>query len=176
MKLGIIGAGNVGGTLGSRLAQAGHSVTFSAKDSTSPKMTELLEKAGHNARAASAQDAVSESDMVLLATPWEAAQEIVQSIKNWDGKIIIDATNPLLPGLAGLSVGTSTSAAEMIAQWAPQAKVVKAFNTVGANVMANPAFHDHKVALLIAEMTRTPRGTPMHLPRNSDSTPSTPGL
>jgi NADPH-dependent F420 reductase len=147
MKLGIIGAGNVGGALGTRLAQAGHAVIFSAKDSKSPKMSDLLARAGHNACAASAEEAVSASDMILLATPWEVTQEIVESIKGWEGKIIIDATNPLAPALAGLSVGTTTSAAEMIAKWAPRAKVVKAFNTVGANVMANPVFPDHKVAL-----------------------------
>lgn len=56
------------------------------------------------------------------------------------GKVLIDATNPLLPNLAGLEVGTSSSGAELIASWAPGARVVKAFNTFGANVMATPEF------------------------------------
>lgn len=147
MKIGIIGAGNVGGTLGSRWAKAGHTVVFSATDPSSPKMVELIAKAGPNARAASTLEAVDASDIVVLATPWEAVQEIVEAAKSWEGKIVIDATNPLLPQLAGLSVGTTTSAAEAVAKWAPGAKVVKAFNTVGANIMADPEFAGHKVAL-----------------------------
>ena len=147
MKLGIIGAGNVGGTLGSRWAKGGHTVVFGVKDPQSPKMKELLAQAGPNARVASTQEAVDAADIIVLATPWEAAQEIVDSTKGWDGKIIVDAINPLLPQLAGLSLGTTTSAAESIAKWAPKAKVVKAFNTVGANVMANPQFPNHKVAM-----------------------------
>ncbi len=147
MKLGIIGAGNVGGTLGSRWPQAGHTIVFSAKDPQSPKIRELLEKAGPNARVASIQEAVDASDIVVLATPWEAAQEIIETTKGWGGKIIVDAMNPLLPQLAGLSLGTTTSAAESIAKWAPKAKVVKAFNTVGANIMEKPEFPGHKVAM-----------------------------
>ncbi|HEY3741966.1 MAG TPA: NADPH-dependent F420 reductase [Bryobacteraceae bacterium] len=147
MKLGIIGAGNVGGTLGTRWAQAGHTVVFSSSDLTSAKMKQVLEKAGSNASAASVQDTVAASEIVVLATPWEAVEDIVKTTPGWDGKIIIDATNPLLPALSGLALGTTTSAAEMVAGWAPRAKVVKAFNTVGANIMADPKFPGHKVAL-----------------------------
>lgn len=53
---------------------------------------------------------------------------------------MIDATNPLLPGLTGLEIGTATSGAEQVAAWTRGARVVKAFNTVGANVMADPSF------------------------------------
>jgi len=63
------------------------------------------------------------------------------------GKIMIDATNPLLPDLSGLAVPASTSGAEMVAQWAKGAKVVKAFNTVGANVMADPTFKEGPVIM-----------------------------
>lgn len=56
------------------------------------------------------------------------------------GKVLIDATNPLLADLSGLAVGANTSGAEMVASWAPGARVVKAFNTIGANIMANTKF------------------------------------
>jgi len=148
MNIGIIGTGNVGGTLGTRWAQAGHKVVFGTREPQAQKTTELLSKAGSNARSAWVQEAVDGSEVVLLATPWEAAEEIVKSTRGLDGKILMDATNPLLPQLAGLTLGTTTSAAEMIATWAPGAKVVKAINTVGYNIMANPDFgKDKKVTM-----------------------------
>ena len=65
------------------------------------------------------------------------------------GKILIDAINPLLAGLAGLAIGGDTSAGEAIAEWAKGARVVKAFNTVGFNIMimADPSFPQGDVAL-----------------------------
>ncbi len=140
MNVGIIGTGSVGGTLGARWAQGGHAVVFGTREPQSDKLLELLSKAGARARAASVQEAVDASDVILLATPWEAMQEILDGTKGLAGKILIDAINPLLPKLAGLSLGTTTSAAEQIAQWAPGAKVVKAINTVGYNIMENPDF------------------------------------
>ena len=140
MNIGIIGSGNVGGTLGARWAEKGHKVIFGSRDPESEKMKESVSKAGRNARAAHIQEAVDASDVILLATPWEATQELLESTKGLAGKIVIDATNPLLAGLDGLSIGTTTSAGEQVAQWAKQARVVKAINTVGFNIMANPDF------------------------------------
>ena len=65
------------------------------------------------------------------------------------GKILLDCTNPLLPGLGGLEVGQNTSGAESVAQWAPGARVVKIFNTVGYNIMANPAFGNERASMLL---------------------------
>jgi len=147
MKIGILGSGNVGGTLGSRWAQRGHEVIFGTRRPDSEEIRELLAGAGTNARAASSAEAVAASDVVLVSTPWPATREILAACGSFEGKVLVDATNPLLPGLAGLEVGTSTSAGEMIAEWAPGAKVVKAFNTIGYNVMANPAFGGEKALL-----------------------------
>jgi len=140
MKIGIIGSGNVGGTLGSRWAQAGHDVVFGSRNPTSDEMRQLAAKAGPNARAASFKEATQESELLLLATPWPAAKAVIEGLGDLAGKLLIDAINPLLPNLAGLECGTTTSAAEQVAGWARNAKVVKAFNTVGFNIMANPAF------------------------------------
>ncbi len=63
------------------------------------------------------------------------------------GKIIIDASNPLLPDLTGLDCGTTTSGGEQVAAWAHDAKVVKALNSVGYNIMAQPAFGSDRPAL-----------------------------
>lgn len=140
MKIGVIGAGHVGGTLGVRWARNGHAVTLSARDLHSPQMQALLRQAGGAARAAGPQETVMASDIILLATPFPAAREAIATLGNLVDKVLIDATNPLLSDLSGLAMGTTISGAEQIAVWGRGAKVVKAFNTVGYNIMENPAF------------------------------------
>jgi 8-hydroxy-5-deazaflavin:NADPH oxidoreductase len=144
MNIGIIGSGNVGGTLGTRWAQAGHQVIFGSRNPGSDEMQQLIAKSGghqgRSARAASLADAARSSEVLLLATPWPATKAVLQGLGDLAGKVLIDAVNPLLPDLSGLELGTTTSAAERVAAWVPGAKVVKAFNTVGFNIMANPAF------------------------------------
>lgn len=140
MQIGIIGSGNVGGTLGVRFAAAGHTVVFASRNPGSVEMTELVVRAGNGATADTAAATVAASEVILLSTPWPATREIVEGLGSLEGKVLIDATNPLLPRLEGLEYGTTTSGAEQVAAWAPGARVVKAFNTIGSNIMANPAF------------------------------------
>ncbi len=103
---------------------------------------------GPNASAATAAQTVADSDVTLLSTPWPATQGALAAAGSLAGKILIDATNPLLPNLAGIEFGTTTSGAEHVATWAPGARVVKAFNTIGNNIMADPLFDGKSVALL----------------------------
>ncbi len=140
MKIGIIGSGNVGGALGARWAKGGHQVVFGSRDPGASDMRQLLARSGANARAATLPEAARAGDVLLLATPWPATREILEGLGNLAGKILIDATNPLLPDLSGVAVGATTSGAEQVAGWAGGAKVVKAFNTVGSNIMENAAF------------------------------------
>jgi 8-hydroxy-5-deazaflavin:NADPH oxidoreductase len=147
MNIGVIGAGNVGGTLGKRWAKNGHRLVFASGHPNSEKMQRLIAEAAPNARCGSDADAAKSSEVVLVSTPWDAAQEALQSAGDLSGKILIDATNPLLPGLEGLSFGCNISAGEKLAEWARGAKVVKAFNTVGSNIMADPQFEAGRVAM-----------------------------
>jgi len=149
VKIGIIGAGNIGGTLGRAWAAKGHAVVFGARDPRGPKVQELVKATGGKARAASPAEAAAHGEVVLLATPWAAAQAALRGAGDLTGKILVDATNPLRPDLSGLTLGHTTSAAEEVARWAPGAKVVKAFNTIGAQHMANPRFGTQSASMLV---------------------------
>lgn len=146
MKIAVLGTGNVGGTLGRRWAKAGHEVCFGSRYPDSEKVRGLL-AAAPGTTAAPLAAAVANGDLILLAVPWATAQETIASLGDISGKILIDCINPLNATFNGLTHGHTTSAAEMISSWAPTAKVVKAFNTVGAKVMADPQFGSHLATL-----------------------------
>ena len=147
MTIGIIGSGNVGGTLGTRWAKAGHDIVYGTRDPQANDIKQLLARAGGKARAATLQEAARAGDVLLLGMPWNATQSVPEGLGDLSGKPLIDATNPLLADLSALETGTTTSGAEKVAAWARGAKVVKAFNTVGANIMANPSFGAERPAL-----------------------------
>jgi predicted dinucleotide-binding enzyme len=139
-QIAILGAGNVGGALGRVWAGQGHDVVFGVSDPKSPKVTAALSALQGKARAASNAEAAGPAGVVVLSVPWPAAQEALRAAGSLAGKILIDCTNPLAANLQGLSVGLTTSAAEQVAGWAPGAKVVKAFNTLGAVNFGNAQF------------------------------------
>ena len=141
MKIAIIGAGRVGGALGTALRPKGHDIVYGVR---APERSQE-----HNAK--SVAGAISGSDVVIMATPWSAAESLVcEHAWSLAGKILIDATNPLSPNASGLAVGFDTSGAEMLQSQAPEARVFKAFNSVGADVLANPRFADTSAAMFVA--------------------------
>jgi len=140
MRIGIIGAGNVGSTLGSRWAKLGHEVIYGVRSGREKALGELLAQSGPTARAACVAEAARASEVVLLATRWEATEQAIIDCESLAGKMVIDPTLPLFPDFSGLSAGASTSGGEIVAGWAAGARVVKAFNHMGANIMADPVF------------------------------------
>ncbi len=149
MNITIIGSGNVGSALGQRWAALGHQVVYGSRDPQSEKLQAVIKASGTNARAATIQEAIAASEIIVLATPWDATVRLIESIPSWAGKLIIDTTNPLNPGLQGLAVGHTTSAAEVIARKASGAHVVKAFNSTGANNMLDPNYNGQAASMLI---------------------------
>ena len=150
MKIAVIGTGNVGSTLGVAWAKRGHEVAFGSRDPQSTGMLKLVVDAGQTATVTTSPEAAAGAEVVVLATPWDVTEAVVVSLGDLTGKIVIDCTNPLKPGLAGLAVGGDTSGAERIAAVATGARVVKAFNTTGARNMADPAYGGGRLVMLIA--------------------------
>ena len=149
MKIGILGAGNVGGTLGNAWARKGHDVFFGVPSPKDAKAQELLKTIGARARAGTVSEAAAASDLVVLATPWPATQEAIQAAGNFAGKVVIDCTNPLKPDFTGLTIGHTTSGAEQVAEWAKGAAVFKAFNQTGFNNMSNPVFDGQRAVIFV---------------------------
>jgi 8-hydroxy-5-deazaflavin:NADPH oxidoreductase len=156
VNIGIIGSGNVGGTLGMAWAGRGHQILFSY--SRDPKKLEgLVASAGPNASAGSPAEAAQFGEVIVLAVPWPAVDDALQAAGSLAGKILIDCTNPLTSDLSGMEIGHTTSAAEEIARRASGARVVKAFNSIGAANMANPVFGSQRATMFFCGTTRPPR-------------------
>lgn len=148
MNIGIIGSGNVGKALGENWVKHGHKVLFSYSRELE-KLASYARSLGSNASVGTPAEAARFGEVVVLATPWPVAQEALRAAGPLDGKILIDCTNPLKADLSGLAIGHTTSAAEEIARWAPGARVVKAFNTTGAENMSHPRFGSARASMFI---------------------------
>jgi 8-hydroxy-5-deazaflavin:NADPH oxidoreductase len=105
--------------------------------------------AGPRGRVGTVAEAAEFGEVVVLATPWSGTEATVRAAGDLTGKVVIDCTNPLKSDLSGLEVGHVTSGAEQVAAWAPGAMVVKAFNTTGFNVMANPAIKGVRTVMFV---------------------------
>lgn len=136
MKVTVIGAGNMGAAFVKQLTRAGHQVSVTAR---SPAKAQALAQAHAGATAIATADAAAQADVLILATAYADAVPALQSVGDLSGKVVIDISNPLTPDYMGLTLGHSTSAAEEIAKAIPGAQVVKAFNTVFAQVLADGA-------------------------------------
>ncbi|AXA37091.1 Putative reductase [Candidatus Sumerlaea chitinivorans] len=135
MRIGIVGSGRMGGGLGRLWAHAGHEVMFSDVRGLE-EMRALAEEVGHGARAGSIRETAAWCDIVLLATHWAQCKSALEECGSLEGKILIDIINPVKPDFSDLEFGFTTSASEEIARLVPQARVVKALNTIPSPVLA----------------------------------------
>ncbi len=136
MKVTVVGAGNMGSAFVKQLTRAGHQVSVTARDSAKAA---AVAAAHPGARAVATAGAAVGADAVVLATSYADAAAALQAVGDLQGKVVIDITNPLTADYMGLTLGHSTSAAEEIAKAVPGADVVKGFNTLFAQVLAEGA-------------------------------------
>jgi predicted dinucleotide-binding enzyme len=137
MKIGIIGAGGIGQAFAGQVVKAGYEVIVS--NSRGPEsLTAVVSQLGPRARAGTRQE-VAQANVVVLSVNWEHVRAALSDVPAWNGRILIDATNPVVqPGFRLADLNGSTSS-EIVASLAPGARVVKVANTlVRAMLAADP--------------------------------------
>lgn len=144
MKIAVIGTGNVGGALASKWAAQAHEIHLGVRDVTNFKGKELLSNS--NTAAYTVAEAVERSNVILLSTPATATVEVVKSLGDTTGKIIIDAMN-IIMGRGPVGYQTTSDA---ILDHTQTKDVVKCFNTTGFNNMYNPDYGGIALDLFVA--------------------------
>ena len=146
MKTGIIGSGIVGQVLAAGFLKHGHEAMLGTRDPKKPDVQKWL-AATPGARVGTFADAAKFADLAVLATAGSAAESALELAgpAHLSGKTLIDATNPIaekppVEGVLSYFTGPNDSLGERVQAKAPEAHVVKAFNSVGNALMINPSF------------------------------------
>jgi 8-hydroxy-5-deazaflavin:NADPH oxidoreductase len=146
MKIGIIGKGNVGTALAKGLSRAGHEIKFGHRDPKEP-----------------VEEAAKWGDVIILAVPFDNISDAAKTVGSLaDGKTLIDVTNALDKNW-DLAIGFTTSAAEKLKSYLPNARVVKAFNTVLAQNQSSGRINNEQLSLFVAGDDKEAKQTVMQL-------------
>jgi NADPH-dependent F420 reductase len=136
MNVAIIGAGNVGRALANAATKAGHQVVITAR---TPEHAQAVASETGAQFAAGNSEAASTAEVVILAVPATSAEAVANEIRGVvPGKTVVDVSNRMAYGTNGPTIDNGPSNAERLAQWLPEANVVKAFNTIFASNDTDP--------------------------------------
>ena len=150
LKIGVIGSGRVGGTLGGVWAKAGHPVMFSSLDLEADK--KLAASVGANARAGATRDAAQFGDVLLISVPYAALPAVGRDLGELlKGKIVIDTSNPIVARDGDMAVAAREKGAGITSQeYLPGAKIVRAFNAIGYARMGEASKDKGRVGMPMA--------------------------
>ena len=155
MRVGVLGSGQVGQRLAAGFRSRGHEVMIGSRDPAKPELVQWLSGEGAGIEAGTFAAAAAHGELVVLAVLGNAAEQAIAGAgrENFSGKVVIDAMNPL--DFSGgfppkLSITGEDSLGERVQRALPDAKVVKAFNTIGNAYFVDPVFSDGEPTMLIA--------------------------
>jgi NADPH-dependent F420 reductase len=150
----MLGAGRLGSVLGKGWAAAGHTVIYGSRTPAAIRVTNLVRETGPRASATTLKDAAARASIVMFALPWEPVKDLVPTLGDLSGKVIMDpmiyvARSKEEPDPA-VAACNPASLAEQLQSWVPAAKVVKAFSTIAAKSIADPARAGGPVSIALA--------------------------
>lgn len=148
MKVAIIGTGNMASGLANALAASQHEVVIGSRDPA--KAAALAEKIGQGAQGGGIAAAAALAEVVILAIPFAGAADVLKEAGDLADKVLVDISNPISDDYKSLVIGHTTSAAEEIRALAPKAKVVKAFNTIFAQLLPIEARQGKSLQVFVA--------------------------
>lgn len=148
MKVAIIGTGNMASGLANILAGAKHEVIIGSRDLA--KAAALAEKIGQGAQSGGIAAAAKQAEIVILAIPFGGAADAIKEAGDLAGKALVDISNPISADYKTLVIGHTTSAAEEIQALASKASVVKAFNTIFAQLLPSEARQGKTLQVFVA--------------------------
>ena len=161
MTVAVIGSGKMGSEFARLLASKGFDVAIGNKNPE--KAVAVAKDIGAKAKGGSTKDAVGQADIIILAVKYEDAGEALKAAGDLTNKVVIDISNPITADFKGITIGHSTSASEEIQKLAPGAKVVKAFNTIFAELLPTESRKGRKVQVFIAGDDETAKATVSNL-------------
>ncbi|MEX0958310.1 MAG: NADPH-dependent F420 reductase [Burkholderiales bacterium] len=150
MKIGIVGSGNVGSNIGASWVRAGHEVMFSSRDIEHDKA--LAKRLGGGARAGTPREAAEFGEVVMISVPYHALPSVGKDLADaYKGKVVIDTNNPFLHRDGDIAkwareIGAGQASRELL----PGARIVRAFNAIGAASMGSAYREPGKVGMPIA--------------------------
>ena len=154
-RVGVLGSGEVGRRLAAGFRSRGHEVMIGSRDPAKPELSDWLSGEGAGVRGGTFAQTAAHGELLALAVLGDAAEEAIAQAgrENFTGKVVIDAMNPL--DFSGgfppkLSITGEDSLGELVQRALPEAKVVKAFNTIGSPYFVDPSFSEGRPTMLIA--------------------------